>query len=167
MAHLIARDPRPLQGTARLPRTRRVGVYAVGAGLWLTGGLWLVCHYLLPRPGEPGVGPHPLEPWWLTLHGAFAFAALWVLGLLWGVHVVEGWALGKRRLSGVALLSAFGLLVVSGYLLYYLGNELAREVTGIVHWGVGLVSPAVFLGHRVTLRALRALRGNRENARAA
>ena len=67
----------------------------------------------------------------------------------------------------MALLGAAGLLVVSGYLLYYLGNERAREVTGIVHWGMGLSCPAVFLAHRVGPRALRAGRRARENARAA
>ena len=167
MARLITSASRPLLGTARLPRVRRLGLYAVGAGLWLTGGLWLVFHYLVPRPGDLGVGPHRLEPWWLTLHGAFAFAALWALGLLWGVHVVEGWALEKRRRSGLALLGAVGLLVLSGYLLYYLGNARAREVTGVVHWGIGLSCPAVFLAHRFGLRALRAWRREGENARAA
>ena len=167
MANLTTRDPQPLQGTARLRRSRRLGIYAVGAGLWLTGGLWLLFHYLLRRPGELGVAPHPLEPWWLTLHGAFAFASLWALGLLWGVHVVEGWALGKRRPSGVMLLAALGLLIVTGYLLYYVGDAPARDVTGVVHWGVGLACPAVFFVHRFTRRALGARRRVREDARTA
>lgn len=144
---------------ARLPARRRVLVYVVGSGLWLTGGLWLVFHHFLQRRGELGIGPHPLEPWWMKFHGAFALGALWVLGLLWGVHVVEGWALRKRRVSGAVLLGTLGLLTVTGYLLYYVGDEQAREVTGIVHWAVGLACAVVFIVHRFALWSLRRGRG--------
>ena len=144
---------------ARLPARRRVLVYVVGSGLWLTGGLWLVFHYFLQRRGEVGIGPHPLEPWWMKFHGAFALGALWVLGLLWGVHVVEGWALHKRRVSGVVLLGTLGLLTITGYLLYYVGDEGTREVIGIVHWTVGLACLVVFVVHRFALWSLRRGRG--------
>ena len=154
-------------GSARLPPARRLGICVVGAGLWLTGGLWLIFHYFLQGPGAIGLSTHPLEPWWLRLHGAFAFASLWVLGLLWGVHVGEGWALRRRRLSGMVLFGLLGLLAVTGYLLYYLGDEQAREVAGIVHWGVGLACPGVFVAHRFRLRAVRALRRVRRSAAAA
>ena len=51
----------------------RLVVHVVGAGLWLTGALWLLFHYLLKRQGWLGA-VHPLESWWLRFHGAFALA---------------------------------------------------------------------------------------------
>ena len=52
--------------------------------------------YLLTKQGEFGPQSHPLEPWWLKLHGAFAFAFTWFFGLLWGTHVTVAWPRGRR-----------------------------------------------------------------------
>ena len=80
----------PSARAARLTQRRRWMVYGVGGGLWLTGILWLIFHYFLARETALGPSPNPLEHWWLSLHGLFAFATLWVLGLLWGAHIVNG-----------------------------------------------------------------------------
>jgi hypothetical protein len=138
-----------------LSRTRRLGVYAVGIGLWLTGALWLLFHYFLMRPGEFGPAADPLEAWWLTLHGAFAFLAIWTFGLLWGVHVANNWSAGRRRWSGALLVGVFELLIISGYLLYYLGDETLRPIASLVHWAVGLAGPIFFLAHRFGLQRKR------------
>jgi hypothetical protein len=136
-------------GSLRLPRARHVAVYVVGIGLWLSGGLWLLFHYCVQHPGPFGPVPNPLEPWWLKLHGAFAFAAIWLFGLLWGIHILAGWSAGRRRGTGGLLMGALGCLIVSGYLLYYLGDETMRPLVSFVHWGIGLALPAVFAGHRL------------------
>jgi hypothetical protein len=134
---------------ARLTRQRRLGVYLVGGGLWLTGALWLGFHYVVRGGDGIALRRHPLEPWWLTLHGGFAYASLWVLGLLWGIHIVAGWSSGQRRWSGSLTLAALACLIVSGYLLYYLGDETLRAGTSVLHWALGLASPIVFLVHRL------------------
>jgi len=54
---------------------RRAAEARQGAGLWLTGALWLLFHYLLKRQGWL-VAVHPLETWWLRFHAAFAFGAI-------------------------------------------------------------------------------------------
>lgn len=141
-----------VRGPIRLPAPRRIGVYVVSAAVWMTGLLWLVFHYFLQRDGEFGREPNPLEPWWLKLHGAAAFGALWIFGLLWGVHVLNGWSAGRRRWSGGALFAAFALLIVSGYLLYYAGDEGLRDVVGVAHWVIGLGAPAAFIWHRYFAR---------------
>ncbi len=130
-------------------RARRLGLYAVGGGLWLSGGLWLPFHYLVQSPGDFAPGPHPLEPWWLRAHGAFAFCAIWVFGLLWSVHVTPGWAAGERRRSGGLVVGLFLWLILSGYLLYYLGHERLRAVTSLLHWSLGLLLPFAFILHRL------------------
>jgi len=137
--------PRPV----RLTRLRRISVYLVGAGLWLTGALWLLFHYVVGGGDGFAVSRNPLEPWWLTLHGGFGFASLWLLGLLWGVHIGAGWSSGQRRWSGGVTLGALVCLIVTGYLLYYLGDDRLRAGTSVLHWALGLALPVAFLAHRL------------------
>lgn len=129
-------------------------IYGVGTGLWLSGGAWLIFHYFLVQNGEFGPTPHPLEPWWLKAHGAFAFAALWSFGLLWGIHIVNGWAVHRRRRSGGLLVGTLTWLVLSGYLLYYLSDERLRPIVSLLHWGVGLASLGLLGAHVLLARHL-------------
>jgi len=131
--------PRP-----RLSAPQRIAIYAVGFGLWASGGLWLLFHFFV----QPHFGaPHPLEPWWMKLHGAFSFASLWLFGLLWGVHVIKGWSGGRRRWSGGTLAGILIGLMLTGYLLYYVGDEDVRDLVSIAHWSVGLALPLLFFVH--------------------
>ena len=142
----------PAPPALRLPYSLRLGLYAVGMGLWLSGTLWLVFHYVLPRPGEFGLVTHPLEPWWLRLHGACAFIAIWLFGLLWGAHIGPGWARKRLRKSGGWLVGSLIFLTISGYLLYYLTGDQSRSVASLLHWSLGLVIPALFAVHRLAPR---------------
>ena len=140
---------RLLHKSARLGRRRRLVVYAVGLGVWLSGGLWLLFHYFFVQQGEFGPTVHPLEPWWLRLHGAFGFAALWMFGLLWGIHITKAWPYERRRWSGSIVTGIFLWLIITGYLLYYAGGENTRSIISLLHWTVGLGSPIAFVWHRV------------------
>ena len=143
------RQSAPSPSALRLPRGQRLGLYVVGLGLWLSGALWLLYHYGSRQPGEFGLGTHPLEPWWLRLHGAFAFAAIWMFGLLWGAHIAPGWAGGRHRRSGGWLVGSLVWLTVSGFLLYYLTGDQSRSAASLLHWSVGLACPALFATHRL------------------
>lgn len=138
--------------TVRISRGWRWQTYIVGAGIWLSGGLWLLFHYFFVTQGEFGPAENPLTAWWLRLHGAFAFAALWIFGLLWGTHITVAWPRQRRRRSGVALVGLLLFLIVSGYLLYYVGDDKVRPVISVLHWAVGLAAPAFFLAHRLRSR---------------
>lgn len=135
-------------GSARLGRPRRWGLYAISGLLWASGGAWIAAHYLLVTPGEYGPRKSPLEGWSLIAHGALAMAALWMFGLLWGVHVQAGWAQRRGRWSGGLLFATVCVLVVTGYGLYYLGDEQARDLASLAHWLLGLAGLPLFLGHR-------------------
>jgi hypothetical protein len=140
---------RTAKGPIRLPRPRRLGVYAVALGLWVSGVGWLILHYGFQRQGEFGPQTSPLEPWALKLHGAFAFAALWTMGLLWAAHIVNGWSVGRRRWSGAGLLGLLLFLTLTGYLLYYAGDDTLRAAVSRMHWIAGLGVLIAFLLHRL------------------
>lgn len=130
-------------------RRRRWILYVAGVGVWLTGGLWLIFHYFLVKQGEFGPVTNPLEPLWLKLHGAFAFASLWIFGLLWGIHITRLWPHKRKRWSGGILTGTFIVLILSGYLLYYVGDDNVRPFISALHWVIGLACPCFFLWHRL------------------
>lgn len=136
------------RSTVRLKPLVHRALYGIGIGTWFTGVLWLVFHRFLTRNGEFGPTPHPLEPWWLRLHGAFAFAAIWIFGYLWSIHIEVAWPYQRRRLSGSVLVAILLWLTVSGYLLYYLGDDTLRAAASLSHWVLGLTAPAGFVWHR-------------------
>jgi hypothetical protein len=129
-----------------------LALYIIGTGVWLSGGLWLLYHYFFVQQGEFGPAANPLEAWWLKLHGAFAFAAIWIFGLLWGAHVTKLWPSSRRRWSGSIMTGVLVWLILSGYLLYYVGEEKSRSIVSILHWSIGLACPFFFLWHRIKFR---------------
>ena len=133
----------------RLRRGRRWLTYGIGLGVWATGALWLVFHYFLRTRGVFGPAENPLTHWWLAAHGLFAFATLWLFGLLWGHHIVGAWKTGRHRVSGSLLFAVLAVLIASGYLLYYAGGDDTRSIVSILHWTVGLALPVPFLVHRL------------------
>ena len=136
----------------RLPRWQRLVLYLSGAPLLLSGVGWLALHYSVGAGA--GELPHPLEPWAMRLHGLAAFAALFVLGTLAGMHIPQGWRASSRhrwasqRGSGVAMCALAAFVVATGYLLYYFAPEWLRPAMGWLHALVGLALGGVLLVHR-------------------
>ena len=147
------RVSRTKKHSVRFGSLRLRAFYLVSLGVWISGGLWLLFHYFLTTQGEFGPQSNALEPWSLKIHGAFAFAATWFFGLLWGTHITVGWHSGRRRSSGAVLTGSISLLVVTGYLLYYVGDDRSRSFISIAHWGVGLICPLLYGVHRIRKRS--------------
>jgi hypothetical protein len=122
-------------------------VYAVSAGIWLSGLLWLLFHYFLVRNTDYGPAPNPLEHWWLIAHGAMAFASLWLMGYLWATHIVRRWRLGRQRKTGGTLFATMAVLIVSGLLLYYPPSDEWHSATAVIHWVLGLAMPLALTAH--------------------
>lgn len=142
---------RAVRAPIKLTSRRRLLTYAIALGLWASGAAWVALHFLLRTRGDFGPETNPIEPWALKAHGAFAFATLWLMGLLWGVHVVNGWRAGRRRWSGAILLGLALVLTLTGYLLYYAGGDALRSLVSLAHWTLGLGAPAAFLLHRLAV----------------
>jgi hypothetical protein len=108
--------------------------------------------------GELGDGPHPLEAWWLRLHGAAAMLVLAVLGSLLPIHIRRGWHQRKNLLAGSVLAALALLLIFSGYALYYFGSEETRPWISAFHWVLGLGAPLLLLWHIVSGRRTHAVK---------
>jgi hypothetical protein len=142
----------------RPSRGRRRAFFAISLALAGSGIGWLVSHYLM-RAADAEL-PHAAEPWWLRAHGAAVLAFLIVFGSLLPTHAVPAWRRGRDRASGAALIGLAALLTVTGYGLYYAGNEALRSLTSRTHWVAGLASVAAVAWHLVAARVQRR-RGSR------
>ena len=120
-------------------------IYTVFLLLWLSGALWLAFHYFLRVPGDFGLQAHPLESWWLRLHGLAAFAALVVIGSVLPVHARRAWQLKKNRRSGLSMKIIFFWLGGTGYALYYFASEANETWLPLLHWSVGLALPLLLV----------------------
>ena len=136
----------------RLGRWHQGAVYAATAALAISGIIWLVLHYFFAVPGKYGPQIHPLEPWMLRLHGAAAMAGLIIYGSLLPVHIRRAWSMRRNIALGIALVAFMLLLTITGYLLYYAGDEETRPLISAAHWILGLAVPALLVWHIVSGR---------------
>jgi hypothetical protein len=136
----------------RLPVKHRSWVYASSVLLFLSGAVWLLFHNFVRVRGEFGVVAHPLEIWWLRLHGASAMLSLAVLGSLLPIHVRHHWNGEKNRLAGTLMGAIALLLIGSGYALYYFGSEATRPWISALHWLLGIAALPILIWHVVSGR---------------
>lgn len=135
------------QPPIRLSARHRRAVYASLFALWLSGGLWLVFHYFLQRPGAFGDEPHVLEPWWLRLHGLTMMVVLVTAGSVIVHHAGRAWQLGKNRLVGALLTGILLWLALTGYALYYFSSDDTQAWLPWLHWLPGLALPLAVVMH--------------------
>lgn len=131
----------------RMTLWHRAFVYSASALTFLTGAAWLIAHTWMRIEGEFGDLPHPLERSSLLLHGAFAMLFLMTFGSLVRGHIRAGWKSGRSRLSGTTMIVTSGLLIVSGWCLYYVGDDAVRSLISGLHWVVGLAGPLIVVAH--------------------
>lgn len=131
----------------RFAKPHKRVLYGVFALLWLSGALWLGFHYFLREPGEFGATAHPLEIWWLRLHGLMGFAMLVVIGSVLPVHTRRAWHLHKNRGSGFLMQSVLLWLSLTGYALYYFATDANAAWLPLLHWVVGLALPLMLVLH--------------------
>jgi magnesium-transporting ATPase (P-type) len=135
------RHPRP--DSIRLKRLQRYVLYAVLALLFLSGVAWAYWNYLR----SPGDFEISVKAWAMKIHGAAAMAILVLIGMLLVGHVRFAWRACRNRANGSIFLSAFAVLAITGYGLYYAGGEGLRAWTSWTHLVVGLALPILLLIH--------------------
>jgi len=62
-------------------------------------------------------------------------------------HVPAGWQQNRQRPSGGSVLALCGVLMVTGWGLYYFGGEALRHGTSLIHSGLGLAFPLILFLH--------------------
>ena len=136
------RYPRP--DPIRLKRFQRCFLYAVFALLFLSGTAWAYWNYLVPEPRNFELSA---KAWAMKIHGAAAMVILVLVGMLLTGHVRSSWRVRRNRGNGSLFLSAFGILTITGYGLYYAGGENLRAWSSWIHLAVGLALPLLLILH--------------------
>lgn len=131
----------------RFAKSHKHLLYVVFIVLWLSGALWLGFHYFLRVPGEFGEIAHPLEIWWLRLHGLMGFAVLVATGSVLTIHTRRAWHLRKNRSTGFLMQTALLWLALTGYALYYFASDANAIWLPLLHWVVGLMLPLMLVLH--------------------
>ena len=83
----------------------------------------------------------------MRVHGISAAAFLIGFGTVLPGHVRRAWSAARNRVTGVIFFSVMLTLTVTGYLLYYVGDEAIRAAMSLVHWVVGLALPLLAVLH--------------------
>lgn len=122
-------------------------LYGIVLALWGSGALWLLFHYFLRVPGDFGDAAHPLEAWWLRLHGLMGFVSLVAIGSVLPIHARRAWQLNKNRRSGLVMKVWLLWLALTGYALYYFLSESNEAWLPLAHWIAGLALPLAGLLH--------------------
>ena len=135
----------PIKGQAVGINHKR-SLYLVVGFLWLTGMIWLYFQYVAQARDEFGLQTNPNQILALKIHGALGMAFLIVLGSII-YHMIPGWQQKRQRLSGASLVTICTILILSGWGLYYLGEEHWRHWASLIHSVLGVLLPAFILFH--------------------
>ena len=115
--------------------------------LTITGLLWLFFEHFVVEETDFGPSHHPLQKWWLIIHGLMAVVFVFVFGMTYVIHVQRTIKNNERLVSGWANLIFWSLIIISGYLLLYISGDKMREYTSLFHWGLGIGSMVMLLFH--------------------
>lgn len=130
----------------QLHRGHRHILYAACLTLLISGAAWAWIQHL-DLAGQADEQLVRLKQPLIAIHGISAMAFVLLLGTLLPGHVRRAWQARKNRRNGVFFLASVSLLTLSGYALYYLGDEAWRQTTSRFHLWLGLAAPVLLMGH--------------------
>ena len=122
----------------RLSVRFRATLYSIVAVLSVTGVAWIA----LDRAVWPETSTYLLR-----VHGGAAMVMLVLLGALLPVHMRVAWRRRRNRASGLVMVVANAVLIVTAFGLYYTGSETLRHWTSELHIVIGLALPLLVAGH--------------------
>jgi hypothetical protein len=133
-----------LRERVRLEPFHRRLLYISFGIVWGSGASWALIQWF--KDPELRTTRTVLQTFAMKIHGAAMLLFLAVLGTLF-THVRRGWILRANRLSGCFNVGVNVLLTLTGWLLYYIADDFAREWTSFVHWSIGLTALPLLSAH--------------------
>jgi hypothetical protein len=125
--------------------SQRGWVYLLLGVLWLSGVVWLCLDQFFSTRGPFGKTPHPWEQPIVLLHGIIAIASMYLLGWISAQHVSHWWSKRLRRVTGALLCTFLGVLIVSGFALFFISDDHWQRIAAVIHEisGLGVTPIAV------------------------
>lgn len=102
--------------------------------------------------------PEGSRLWFAAVHALVAFAALVCVGALLPLHVRHGWRLRQNVRSGLAVLTVFAVLALTGLAIYYIAEERVSLWSSALHACIGIVAALAITIHVIAARRLQAQR---------
>jgi len=137
----------------RLKSAFRFALYGIFALLFVSGAVWLLADQMKNNPEADTEMWQQTSAFVLSLHGGAAMVTLMLLGALGPMHIQRAWRAKTNRVTGIASIALYGLLILTAFGLYYLGSEAIRPWVSYVHIAFGLAVPAVIAAHVMVGRA--------------
>ena len=142
-----------LEPGVKLSRALRGAFYGSFATLLITGvGWYALTDGRLPFNINPDFDTRRMTANLLAIHGAAAMLALITVGALLPRHMARAWKARVNRFTGIVMIAGQAVLLATGYMLYYVGDDRAREAAELVHLVVGICFPALVIWHVVAGR---------------
>ena len=131
----------------KVPRLYRIILYVALAISWISGITFFVFRNWVRIEGAFGPQHHPWQFSILSVHGGAGFAMMFIFGAFCAAHFPLGWRTQRLRGLGIGLVAIIGFQIITAYSLYYLADEVSREVAGYVHLVTGIALPLVLVFH--------------------
>lgn len=68
-------------------------------------------------------------------------------GFFLGAHVRKSWKVKPQPVSGIIVMIMPILLIISGWLLYYIATDNSRQIVSLFHFSIGLLLPIALIIH--------------------
>ncbi len=141
-----------------MPGSQRFWTYFILGTLWLSGCVWLCLDQFFSTRGPFGKTPNAWEQPTVLVHGILAIASMYLLGWISARHVSHWWTRGLRRVSGSLLCAFLGVLIVSGFALFFISDDQWQSVAAVIHEISGLALTPIAIQHWFLRRAVPAHR---------
>lgn len=122
-------------------------LYVITLVMMLSGLIWLYFDYFVEIETEFGASHHPLQKWFLKIHGIGSAVFIFIFGMTYVLHIQKTLKDPERRISGWLNLIFWTLMIVSGYSLLYIAGESVRDYMALFHWILGIFSVLVLFFH--------------------
>jgi len=129
------------------PRLFKILLWGILLTSFFTGLTWFYLHRWGLVRGEFGEEPNAWEPFLMKVHGAMATLMSVFFGYLLGTHLTIAWRAKRNRVLGATVIGLISSMIVTGYALYYCGDEGLRSITSWSHVIIGISLPITLLAH--------------------